>query len=289
MKKACYFFILSMLVLSQSLWAQDDKIRVVVLDPTVSGKNFDEGTVMIVREMVSSAIVNTGKYNIIERSLIDKIIQEQKFARSGMVDDNQVIELGKMAGADKVFLSVLSSAADKGMLSLKLVDVKTAKVERQAAKLVNASEVLNIITDLTLQTLGELSAPQKSSNKSFLGGLIPSKQQQSKSQEIQANTPPPQNATSAESKSIEIVYSGGFNKKNPLAKIFVDDVAVGNGSLNEGFSISFTDNRPGRHQIRVEWSSSIGVKTYDINTTFRNRFEFEYKKTGFGYEFSLKD
>ena len=148
-------FTCSLLLACFLLHAQNDKVRLAVFDPTSSGTGIDEGTRMAVREIISSTFVNTGKYTIVERSLIEKIMQEQKFSISGAVEDSQATEIGKILGANKIVLSVISLAGGRNVLSIKLVDVQTANVERQKTQVITSNELLNVVEPLTLQLMGE--------------------------------------------------------------------------------------------------------------------------------------
>ncbi len=137
-----------------SMFAQDNKrLRIAVFDPASSGTSIDEGTKIAVREIISSTIVNTGKYNIVERSLLEKVMQEQQFTNSGAVDDLQATEVGKLAGANKIVLSVVTLTGGRNMVSVKIIDVKTASVERQKVKVVTSGELLNVVEPLTLEML----------------------------------------------------------------------------------------------------------------------------------------
>jgi hypothetical protein len=276
MKHFIVFLCLFMLVPKLFLRAQENKLRVAVFDPNISGKAFDEGAGIIIREMVSSALVNTNKYIIIERSLIDKIINEQKFSNSGIVDDSQISEIGKLAGANKVVSSVLSSAGDKGLLSLKMIDVETAKIESQKTRLVKQSEILDVITTLTLELIGE---------------QIPAAKQTYDVKESVAEQTVSENKTNSPVNGANILleFKGFKSNKNPDAAIFVDGVKAGTGTLNEGFSISFNDTNPGKHKVSIEWSGNVDYKTFTINTASKRNFVFEYAKTGFGYAMQLKN
>ena len=133
---------------------QENEIpRIAVFDPASSGTSIDEGTKVAVREIISSTIVNTGKYSIVERSLLEKVMEEQKFSNSGAVDDMQATEIGKLAGANKVVLSVVTLTGGRNMLSVKIIDVMTATVERQKVKVVVSGELLNVVEPLTLEML----------------------------------------------------------------------------------------------------------------------------------------
>jgi hypothetical protein len=139
-----------------SLYAQETaKLRVAVFDPSSSGTVIDEGTKVAVRELMSSTFVNTGKYNIVERSLLEKVMKEQEFSNSGAVNDSQATEVGKLAGANKIVLSVVTLVGGRNMLSIKLIDVQTATIEQQKATIVKSNDLLDIVEPLTAELLGE--------------------------------------------------------------------------------------------------------------------------------------
>ncbi|MDR1122217.1 MAG: SUMF1/EgtB/PvdO family nonheme iron enzyme [Dysgonamonadaceae bacterium] len=146
--------ILSLLLFVQHLFAQEEKLRVAVFDPTSSGTAIDEGSKVAVRELISSTFVNTGKYIIVERSLLEKVMKEQEFSNSGVVDDNQATEIGKLAGAHKVVISVVTLVGGRNMLSVKVIDVKTATIDQQKTKLVQTNDLLDAVEPLTQELIG---------------------------------------------------------------------------------------------------------------------------------------
>lgn len=133
--------------------AYDERERVAVFDPTSSGNTIDAGTKIAIREVISSAIVNTGKYSIVERSMLERVIEEQTFSNSGVVDETQATEIGKLAGANKVIISVVTATGGRIMVSIKMIDVKTAAVEKQRVKIVSPNELINIIEPMTLSMI----------------------------------------------------------------------------------------------------------------------------------------
>ena len=144
-----------LILASLSIQAQNEKLRIAVFDPTSSGTGIDEGTKMAVREIISSTFVNTGKYTIVERSLLEKVMSEQAFSNSGAVNDSQAAEIGRLAGANKIVLSVVTLAGGRNMLSIKLVDVNTANVERQKTQIITTDELLAVVEPLTMDLMGE--------------------------------------------------------------------------------------------------------------------------------------
>ncbi len=132
--------------------ADTTRERVAVFDPSGTTK-IDEGTRVAIREIISSTIVNSGKYNIVERSMLERVMQEQTFSNSGAVDDNQATEIGKLAGANKVVVSVITTANDRMILSIKMIDVKTANVEKQKVRVITSKELLDVIESITLELI----------------------------------------------------------------------------------------------------------------------------------------
>lgn len=141
--------VLSLCVVSQ---AQQEKMKVAVLDPTISSVSKDVG--LAVQEIISSTFVNTGRYIIIERSMIDKIIKEQSFQNSDLADNSQATEIGRIAGANKVVLSSISMVGSKTVISVKIIDVQTANIDKQQVKTVPNDELLDAVHPLTLSLLG---------------------------------------------------------------------------------------------------------------------------------------
>ena len=268
--------------------AQENKLRIAIFDPVISGSNFDEGTGVIIREMVSTVIVNSGKYHIIERSMIDKVLKEQNFSNSGAVDDNQISQIGKLAGANKVILSVLSSSGNRGLLSLKMIDVESANIERQKAQVVELSKILDIITPLALEVIGENSTTYVSNKEN--SGVSLTKSQNHTNTDIKqpANqinrkkteqfTPNSNPETSGDDHIILFFEGYPSAKKNRTAQIYVDDKLVGTGNLHQGFYVNFPDNQPnGKYKVQITWLGQES-DTYKIDTHEKKYFKFKYIK-----------
>ncbi|MCL2416694.1 MAG: CsgG/HfaB family protein [Bacteroidales bacterium] len=119
--------------------------RVAVFNPA---GNADQHVNEIVREIFSSVIVNTDGYVVLERSLIDRVLAENRFQAEGLVDDAQISEMGRMMGANLAFVTSLTRMSDGNFfVSARLIDVTTARIERQqTARTSRASETELITT-----------------------------------------------------------------------------------------------------------------------------------------------
>lgn len=130
-----------------------EKPRVAVFDPSTDNTVSNASKVMV-RELIASALVNCGEYTILERSMLDRVMKESKFNNSAAVDESQATQLGKLAGANKVVLSVLTETGRKSMLSIKMIDVETAEVELQKAKVISSDEIFDEVEPLVMAMVG---------------------------------------------------------------------------------------------------------------------------------------
>jgi len=102
--------------------------KVAVFDPV---GDVSQNLKIVIREELSNAVVNTLGFTVLERELINKVLAESEFQMQGHVDDTQIGELGKKMGANYVCYASISSVGGNYYISCKMVDVKTAKIERQ--------------------------------------------------------------------------------------------------------------------------------------------------------------
>jgi hypothetical protein len=136
-------------------YAQENQ-KVAVFDPA---GDVESAYKEIVREEISSIIVNTGGFTVLERQLINKVLEENKFQMGGLVDDSQVGEIGKRMGANYVFVTSISPMGQNLYLSFKLIDVQTARIEKQ--KTSRTTKGSADLVDVTQKVVGEM----------FVGGI----------------------------------------------------------------------------------------------------------------------
>jgi hypothetical protein len=73
-------------------------------------------------------LVNSGKFAIVDRRRLDQIRNEQNFQTSGDVDDNSAVSIGNMLGASIVLTGSISDFGTTQTISVKALDVKTARI-----------------------------------------------------------------------------------------------------------------------------------------------------------------
>lgn len=77
-------------------------------------------------------LINLGRFEIVERARLDRVLEEQLLNVSGVVDDRVLIKIGRILGADAVFVGFVYH--DRrwfkwySVVSVRLVDLRTGRV-----------------------------------------------------------------------------------------------------------------------------------------------------------------
>ncbi len=91
-------------------------------------------------DMLSTALFRTGNFVMVERSKINKVLEEQAFQLSGAVDPKTAVEIGKILGAEAVVTGAVSEIGFQALsflvnmtacrvsVDIRIIDVSTAKV-----------------------------------------------------------------------------------------------------------------------------------------------------------------
>ena len=101
-------------------------------------------------DMLTTALFNTKRFDIVERNKIDKVFQEQNFGMSGMVDANSAAEVGKLLGAEYVVFGSITSATRKdidkfGYMLIRIeVGIDVRAVNTSTGKILLSEEALGV-------------------------------------------------------------------------------------------------------------------------------------------------
>lgn len=94
-------------------------------------------------EAFSTQILRIQGYSVVDRGAIDQLIKEQKLTQTGVIDQTQAVELGKLLGAQGVILGAVTEFVPRNKLmfppakvsvTARLVNTRTGEVEWTASK-----------------------------------------------------------------------------------------------------------------------------------------------------------
>ena len=88
----------------------------------------DQGMARYVLDELEYKLVQSRKFQIVDRRQLEQIRAEQNFQISGEVDDTSAVSIGNMLGASIVITGDISSVGQTMRLSLRTMDVRTARI-----------------------------------------------------------------------------------------------------------------------------------------------------------------
>jgi hypothetical protein len=126
-------------------------LKVAIFDPI---GELPSGFNILIREKISNIVTKSANYRAVERSLIDKVLEENKFQAKGFVDESQLSKMGRKAGADVVCLTIVTSPdAYHYHVSCKIINYNTSHIQKQRTRqtLAEAGNLENIIVELATE------------------------------------------------------------------------------------------------------------------------------------------
>jgi len=81
-----------------------------------------------ITEKLVTQLVNLRRFRVIERSALDKIMEEQKLGMTGFVDEETAVKVGKLAGADVIIMGRISLEIGFAKVSARGIDTETSEL-----------------------------------------------------------------------------------------------------------------------------------------------------------------
>ena len=111
-------------------------------------------------ESIRGEVIRSGKFRVMERGQMDKILQEQAFQMTGCVTKECMVEAGQLLGVGKIVIGTLGLVGRTYHLSLSQVNVETGETERMAIQTCRCEpdELIGTAVAAARQLLGDLTA-----------------------------------------------------------------------------------------------------------------------------------
>jgi hypothetical protein len=119
-----------------------EKIKLAFIGLEASGVS--ESAAAGISDAILDTLVNTHRFDVVERAQLAAILEEQALSLSGCTSTECIVEVGQLAGADKALVGQVSQVGSIYTLTLRLADVTTGKLEySDSAESLNLEELLN--------------------------------------------------------------------------------------------------------------------------------------------------
>ncbi|MEJ2365844.1 MAG: 6-bladed beta-propeller [Deltaproteobacteria bacterium] len=116
--------------------------RIAVVDLESQGeKAKSEELGKIAAQWLATAFVNQGRFEVVERQALEKVIEEQQLGLTGVIDVNTAAQLGRVLGATYIVTGAVLSHKQGIDLNVKIIETENATIkvaDRLAARSVGA-------------------------------------------------------------------------------------------------------------------------------------------------------
>ena len=123
-----------LLIVTLALWASyvsaASRTRIAVVDLESQGeKAKSEELGKIAAQWLSTAFVNQGRFDVIERQALVKVIEEQQLGVTGVIDVNTAAQLGRVLGATYIVTGAVISHKQGIDLNVKIIETESATIK----------------------------------------------------------------------------------------------------------------------------------------------------------------
>jgi outer membrane protease len=149
MFKNIIFIMFFSIILTTTAFAQRKPI-ITILDFNTNGIASNDMKAVV--SLLSSAIFETSKFEVIDKSQRDIILAELKFSISGCADETCQLEIGKMLAAEYIVVGDISKVGSRFILNAKIIETKSSKTINTARGLFDSiEELLSNVDNLAIE------------------------------------------------------------------------------------------------------------------------------------------
>ncbi len=112
--------------------AEADKTTLAVMD--FGGQNVDSTITIPLANRFRSELMKTNKYEVMERTEMRKILEEQNFQRSDCVDQTCAVEAGQLIAVKKIVTGTVAKVGGIYTLNVKVLDVETGRIDQNISE-----------------------------------------------------------------------------------------------------------------------------------------------------------
>src|SRR5574341_571503 len=126
------------------------KTKIAVLDFQLHGDRYETADMgKIVAEWLITALVKEGRFDVIERRMLSKVLDEQKIGASGVVDARSASQLGKVLGAKVVITGSVLQFQNIVEVNARIIEVESGSIiAAESAKSTSAVALEHLVVEM---------------------------------------------------------------------------------------------------------------------------------------------
>ena len=133
--------------------SQNQKSKVAVIEfSDIQGNVTNLGRYFA--EELTTRLYLTGKFEVIERQLLNKILREHQLSLSGIIDENSAVELGKILGVDAIATGSITDLGSNVKVNARLISAESGKLFSVASVKIYKDDTIRKLLEQTVDSDG---------------------------------------------------------------------------------------------------------------------------------------
>lgn len=139
------------LFLCSSVFSAEEKIKIAVMD--LAPKDVPYSVASTVSDFIRNDLFNTGKYSVLERSNLDKLLKEQSLQMTGCTSTDCAVEIGKILNMKQMVVGSIGRIGTRYFLNIRIVDVETTQMINSVSESCDSDSDLPELSKFATQKL----------------------------------------------------------------------------------------------------------------------------------------
>ncbi len=120
-----FFIFFSFMFLCLYSFSEDKKIAILEIENSTS-RVIDT---KFITESVQMEVVSKKYFTVVERKMLNKILEEKKLSLSGLTAEEKAAQVGLLAGAESIWIGSVTMLDDVYVITVKSLDTKSGVIE----------------------------------------------------------------------------------------------------------------------------------------------------------------
>ncbi|MBI4977403.1 MAG: PEGA domain-containing protein [Spirochaetes bacterium] len=126
-----------------ALVAQEKKMRVGVIEFTAKG-GIAASDAAAITELFRGELVNTEKYEVLDRNNMETVLKEQAFQQTGCTESACAVQIGKLLNMEYMIYGSVFKLSGETYVSCEVIKVETGQIRKQAKRKIDDPKKMDV-------------------------------------------------------------------------------------------------------------------------------------------------
>jgi CHAT domain-containing protein/class 3 adenylate cyclase len=124
-----------------------------IMDFQTQGYSLQEGEEMLLAAGISEQLLQNSRVQLVERALLDRLLEELKLGTSAMIDRSTALSLGRLVAARLILSGRVIYTGPQTQVSLRIIETETGRITAAFTEAVGSAAPVSVLTDRLSESL----------------------------------------------------------------------------------------------------------------------------------------